>query len=257
MAKKDNDSVDEVNEDGLQEEKESAGGKILTILIVLIIIIIWVAVFGVLIKLNIGNFGSDVLYPVLKDVPVLNNILPDLDEDYAGKYDYATVADAVIRIKELEKQLDSAKETNKADGKEINNLKAEVARLKKFEEAQENFSKRVAEFDEKVVFNEKAPELTEYKSFYEQIEPDNAEKIYKKVIENVHYSQKIKNMADIYSKMEPAQAAAVFETMTGDLNLLAQILDNMSQSKSSLILQNMSAESAAQITKKMTAKTNK
>ena len=59
---------------------------------------------------------------------------------------------------------------------------------------------------------------------------------------------------DRYSKMEPEQAAAVFETMTGDLDLLAGILDSMPQSKSSLILQNMSAEAAAQITKKMTTK---
>ena len=177
-----------------------------------------------------------------------------MEEEYSGSYNYSSVSEAVAKIKELEKQLAASKDTNTADSEQIANLQAEVERLKKFEEAQENFSKRVAEFDEKVVFNEKAPDISEYKTFYEGIDPDNATKIYQKVVEELQYSQKIKNMADIYSKMEPAQAAAVFETMTGDLDLLAGILNSMPQSKSSLILQNMSAESAAQITKKMTKK---
>ena len=252
MAKKDKQKEAELNTE--EVEKEGAGSKIITILIVLVIVAIWVAVFGVLIKLNIGNFGSEVLYPVLKDIPVLNRILPDVEEEYSGSYNYSSVSEAVAKIKELEKQLAASKDTNTADSEQIANLQSEVERLKKFEEAQENFSKRVAEFDEKVVFNEKAPDISEYKTFYEGIDPDNATKIYQKVVEELQYSQKIKNMADIYSKMEPAQAAAVFETMTGDLDLLAGILNSMPQSKSSLILQNMSAESAAQITKKMTKK---
>ena len=85
--------------------KEGAGSKIITILIVLVIVAIWVAVFGVLIKLNIGNFGSEVLYPVLKDIPVLNRILPDVEEEYSGSYNYSSVSEAVAKIKELEKLL--------------------------------------------------------------------------------------------------------------------------------------------------------
>lgn len=253
MAKKDK-KQKELNNTEIIEEKEGAGSKIVTVLIVIVIVVIWAAIFGILIKLDIGNFGSDVLYPVLKDVPMLNRILPDVDDEYSGSYNYNSIAEAVARIKELEKQLAAASDTNNAGNDQIAALQAEVARLKKFEEGQAAFAKRVAEFDEKVVFNEKAPEISEYKAFYEGIDPDNAAKIYQKVVEQIQYSQKIKNMADIYSKMEPEQAAAVFETMTGDLDLLAGILDSMPQSKSSLILQNMSAEAAAQITKKMTTK---
>ena len=71
MAKKDKDKEKELSND------ESTGGKIVTVLIVCAIIIIWLAVFGVLIKLDVGNFGSEVLYPALKDVPVVNWILPE------------------------------------------------------------------------------------------------------------------------------------------------------------------------------------
>ena len=71
MAKKDKNKENKVSTD------ESTGSKIVTVLIVLVIVVIWLAIFGVLIKLDVGNFGSEVLYPVLKDVPVVNMILPD------------------------------------------------------------------------------------------------------------------------------------------------------------------------------------
>ena len=84
MAKKDKDN-------SVNNGDDSAGSKLVTALIVLVIVLIWLFIFGVLIKLNVGNFGSDVLYPVLKDVPVLNWVLPEVDgEDRAqnsGEYD--------------------------------------------------------------------------------------------------------------------------------------------------------------------------
>ena len=57
----------------------------------------------------------------------------------------------------------------------------------------------------------------------------------------------------MYSKMDPQQAASVLETMAGDLDLVASILDSMTESKSAAILEKMTPETAAQITTKMTA----
>lgn len=64
--------------------------------------------FGVLIKLNVGNFGSEVLYPVLKDVPVVNMILPEPAQnqsDTSTSKEYDNLTEANARIKELESQL--------------------------------------------------------------------------------------------------------------------------------------------------------
>ena len=106
MAKKDKDA-----ENNLNNGEDSAGSKLVTALIVLVIVVIWLFIFGVLIKLNVGNFGSDVLYPVLKDVPVLNWVLPEVEgnetAEESGEYDNLTEANA--RIKELENQLDIQK----------------------------------------------------------------------------------------------------------------------------------------------------
>ena len=50
------------------KENESGGSKLVNAVIVLVIILIWLAVFAFLIKLDVGGIGSNILYPVLKDV---------------------------------------------------------------------------------------------------------------------------------------------------------------------------------------------
>ncbi len=254
MAKKDKDKEREQETTTVAEE-ESAGSKIVTILIVLVIVIIWLGIFGVLIKLDVGNFGSQVLYPVLKDVPVVSWVLPTPDgetgEEHSGDYDNLTEANA--RIRELESQLADTSSSDSANSSEITELKAEVERLKKFEDNQKKFAERVKKFDENVVYNSKAPDTEEYKTYYEEIEPDNAEEIYREVCKKFEYTQEIKDQAETYSKMEPANAAAVFEEMSKDLNRVASILDCMQASKCAAILQEMTPTTAAQITTKMTA----
>jgi flagellar motility protein MotE (MotC chaperone) len=252
MAKKDKDKKE--NKEELNQE-DGAGSKIFTALIVIVIVVIWLAIFAVLIKLDVGNFGSEVLYPVLKDVPVVNMILPEPDEsddtESSGEYDNLTEANA--RIKELESQLAASSSADDANSSEIDDLKAEIKRLEKFEQNQKAFAERVKKFDENVVYNDKAPDTEEYKAYYEEIEPDNAEEIYREVCKDYEYSQEVKDQADVYSKMEPANAASILEEMSSDLSLVASILDNMQASKSAEILANMSTTTAAQITTKMTS----
>lgn len=253
MVKKDKNKGNKVSTD------ESTGSKIVTMLIVLVIVVIWLAIFGVLIKLDVGNFGSEVLYPVLKDVPVVNMILPEpaQNQDASTSKEYDNLTEANARIKELESQLAASKNAGSANQSEVSDLQAEINRLKKFEQEQSAFAKRVQEFDKNVVYNDKAPDTEEYKKYYEEIEPDNAEKIYKEVCKDYEYSQEIKDQADAYGKMEPASAAAILSEMTNDLTLVAKILDSMQTSKSALILQNMTPTTAAQVTTKMTAMKNK
>ncbi len=249
MAKK-KDKVDENTQD---VNEESAGSKIVTALIVIVIVLIWLGIFGVLIKLDVGNFGSEVLYPVLKDVPVVNWILPDGgDEESAQPGEYDNLREANARIKELESQLAAITSSDSANSSEIDELKAEISRLQKFEENQKQFAQRVKEFDENVVYNDKAPDTDEYKAYYEGIEPDNAEAIYKEVCRDYEYSQEMKDQADAYGRMEPANAAAILEEMSNDLTRVASILDCMQTSKSALILEQMAPTTAAQITTKMT-----
>lgn len=254
MAKKKKDDIDDINVEGVGREtaKESTGSKIVSFLIALVIVIIWLGVFALLIKLDVGGFGSNVLSPILKDVPIINKILPDSNyEDKTGE-SYGSLDEAVAKINELQAQIDSMNTSGVANSDYITELEAENERLRQFEQQQKDFEARVREFDEKVVFNDNAPDINEYKTYYEQIEPENAAEIYRQVTEQIQANAIITELAEQYSSMDAASAAEILETMTGDLDLVSQILSAMKPSDSAKILQEMSAEYAAKVTKRMT-----
>ena len=87
MAKKDKVPKDKKNKK--EDSEEKIGSKILSGIIVILIVVVWLAIFGILIKLDVGNFGSNILRPVLKDVPIINKILPDApEEEKVAESDY-------------------------------------------------------------------------------------------------------------------------------------------------------------------------
>lgn len=238
------------NKEGMDKDS----GKILTVLIAIAIAILWFVIFGLLIKFDVGGFGSGVLRPIIKDVPVINKILPRVPEEQLAienNYEYKSLAEAVAKIKELEEKIKELEDGNKEINDEKADLLAEIGRLRQFEENQKEFEERQLEFDKKVVFADQAPDLEEYKKFYEDINPANAEIIYRQVVEQLQYSQAIQEKADIYRKMDPKAAARILETMTADVESVAKILLAMRPSESSKIMAEMDYVIAAKITKKM------
>ncbi len=240
--------------DTYADDTKEKGNKIIAIIIGFVIVFIWLAIFAVLIKLDIGGFGSSILRPLLKDIPVINKILPDVSDEqlaYENDYAYKTLEEANARIKELELLNEDLMSSGTTSVDKTAELEAEVARLKVFEDNQLAFEERVKEFETNVVFAEVAPDIEEYKKYYESINPTNAEEIYRQVVEQSRISDSIQEKADIYKKMKPAAAAAVFETMTADIELVSQMLLCMKPAESSLILAEMDSTMAAKITKKM------
>lgn len=247
MAKKDDNNT---------VKNEKGGSRIVTILISIVIILIWLAVFAGLIRWDVGGLGSKVFRPVLKDVPVLNRILPpESEEEEAAdsNYEYTSLKSANARIKELESQIASQGSTSSANSEYIAELEAEVQKLRVFETQQEEFEQRVKEFDEEVVFNDNAPDIEAYRSYYEEINEENAADIYRQVIQRMQYSEKAEELASYYSGMEADKAAERLELMSADsdLNLVCDILENMKESQAAAILQEMSPEFATQVTKKI------
>jgi flagellar motility protein MotE (MotC chaperone) len=236
------------------DTEKKGGNKVLTILIALLVVIIWLAFFILFIKLDIGGFGSGVLRPILKDVPVIKWILPDVsDEQIANEndYEYSSLPQTVAKIKELELTIQNMKTKEVDDGKKAEELQAEIKRLKVFEKNQKAFEEEKAEFDKNVVFAENAPDIENYKTYYEQIEPENAKNIYRQVVEQLEYDKSITEKADIYKNMKPPAAAAILETMSADIDSVAKILLSMKPKESAKIMAEMDSVFAAKITKKM------
>lgn len=233
------------------EEESSGGSKILNAIIVLVVIIIWLAIFALLIKMNVGGIGS-MLRPYLKNIPVINQILPDatdeeVSEETGGKY--KSLSEAVDRINELEAQLAEYQNSDTVDSSTISDLQAEIARLKVFEDNAQYYQDLKDKFDQEVVYTDNAPDISNYKEWYESIDSDNAAKIYEQVIKDLEYSQKIKDWAEAYSKMDAASAASILEEMTGDTDLVTQILNCMTSKQRAAILAEMDPVYAAKVTK--------
>ena len=243
-------------EEELMEESGGAGsGSVF--LVTFIIVLIWVAILCLIIKLDFGGFGSNVLTPILKDVPVLNKILPNTmeeslesgeEETYGG---YKSLQEAVDYIKELELELERAQSAQNSSSEEVEQLKAEVERLKTFEDSQVEFQRIKTEFYEEVVYADNGPGIEEYRRYYEEMDPATAEYLYKQVITQIEESDEIKDYAAAYSAMKPKAAAAIFESMTDNLDLAVRILGVMDADQRGKILGAMDTEIAARITKLM------
>ncbi|MBE5828587.1 MAG: hypothetical protein E7305_03880 [Butyrivibrio sp.] len=249
---------------------DNAGG-FATIVITFLIILIWLAIMALLVKLDVGGFGSDILAPLIKDVPYLNLILPDgavqketettqivVDGTTItdgttgtdGTTSLATLDDALAYIKRLEKALQSEMEQNSALTAENEKLKAEVARLEPFEQQQKAFYEEKAKFYEEVVYGENAPDAEQYQAYYEMIDPDNAAEIYKKIIQGQADDAAIKAFATTYSGMKAKSAAKIFDEMVKEnqITLVAKILAQMSVETRGDILAAMEEANAAKLT---------
>lgn len=238
------------------EYEEESGGKLAVFFVTIIIIAIWLAILALLIKMDVGGFGSTVLHPLLKDVPYVNKILPETEEEILAEIadtelPYSTIDEAVARIKELEIALQNEKNAISEKDKRIAELEELSVQLEKYKANEAAFEELKQKFDEEVVFSEQAPDINEYRTFYESIEPDNAEAIYKQVVEQQESDEKMEEYVGMYSSMKAKQAAAIFDTMTDDLQLVAKILLEMDAETSADILGAMDSETAAKLTKIM------
>ena len=234
--------IDEDMEDGL-------GNKVVMVFVTLFVILIWLGIIVLLIKGDLGGFGSTILRPMIKDVPYLNWILPETNDlEDSTEYQFETIDDAIDRIKELEALLDTELTTNSDNSDLIAELQSQIAELQVYKLEQDEFEKNKEKWYEEVVFSDDAPDIKEYRTYYESIDPENAEVLYKQVVEQLAYQEEVENYAKTYSSMKPKEAAAIFDTMTDDLKLVADILLNMSTQARADILGKMDPENAAKLT---------
>lgn len=236
---------------------DSETNNVSVFFVTLVIVVVWIAILCLLVKLDVGGFGSGVLTPILKDVPVLNKILPsgtelvvdEADQEAYGGYN--NLREAVDYIKELELELERAQSAETGSSEELEQLRAEVSRLKEFEDRQVEFQRIKTEFYEEVVYADKGPGAEEYQKYYEGIDPVTAEYLYQQVTQQIEETQEVQDYALAYSEMKPKEAAAIFEAMTDKLDLAARILNLMDASSRGQILGAMDPEIAAMITKLM------
>ncbi len=236
-------------------DEQIDGTNASVVVVTLFIIAIWLGILCLLVKMDVGGFGSNVLTPILKDVPVINKILPSesgtettKDKAYGG---YNSIKDAVEEINSLQKQMETLQNNNTSYSEQIEALKAEVQRLQTFEDNQVDFQRIKEQFYEEVVYAENGPGAEAYRTYYEEMDPTTAEALYKQVIQEEAVNNKMKDYVATYSSMEASKAAAILSAMTDNLNLAAEILESLSSSSRAAIMAEMDPSIAARLTKIM------
>ena len=234
-----------------EEELDGEPGGLPVFLVTALIVAVWIAILCVLVKLDVGGVGSNILRPLLKDVPVANKILPvekalPEEDEYSA---YADVEGAVNRIKQLEQELQAALEQNSAYKDEVGALKAENDRLKNFEDDQLAFEQRKNEFYEEVVYAANGPGVEAYQKYYEGMDPTTAERLYQMTLQETAADKELADYVATFSSMKAKEAAAMFDTMTSDLDLVTKILKAMSAEDRAKILGAMNADNAARLAK--------
>lgn len=252
MAKKKKDKNKESDGEGL-------GSKILSFFFVILIIVVWLAILCALVKLDVGGFGSTMLRPILKDVPVINMILPEPSEEQLAQEaeenndenKIATLSQAKEMIAELEAANEKLTASNKSLKEENEDLKKQVERLQVFESGQSDFQKQKEEFYNEIVYGENAPDADTYIKWYESIDAAYAESIYRQLISDQKADKDIKDLAKTYQSMKPKEAADVLSKMSNDLDTVAKIMSAMSADSRAKIMDQMEPDFAANVTKKL------
>lgn len=243
----------ELQEREIDEQLE--GNSASVAIVTLFIIFIWLGILCLVVKMDVGGFGSKVLTPIFKDVPVIQLILPSetntetqKTEVYGG---YSNLRDAVDQITKLEKQLGDAQAINVTYAEQIEALKAQVERLQTFEDSQLAFQDIKEAFYEDVVYAENGPGVDAYQQYYEAMDPATAAAIYEKVIEKVAVDKKIQEYSDTFRNMPAADAADILCQMTDNLELAAKILLNLNVKDRGAIMAEMTPSIAAKVAKIM------
>ncbi len=232
------------------DDDGGVGGKLAVALATVIIIAIWLGILVLVIKWDVGGFGSTVMYPILKDVPYVNKILPDVEKPIEQQqYPYTTLDEATAYVKKLEQELSKEKQKVDKKNEKIKELKAQLEKLSAYEQKESEFEKLKQKFDEEVVFSDNAPDISNYQQYYESIDPTNAQVIYRQVLEQQKQSEELDDYVKTYSSMKAKNAAAIFDTMVGNNSqLVADILNAMDAESRANILAAMNADNAAIIT---------
>ncbi len=237
-----------------KRQNEGSTSKGLGVLIVVLIVITWLSVMALLIKCDVGGFGSEVLRPVFKDVPIIRAILPDASDEEVAKesdYPYDNLADALAQLEVLDASNASKDAEIAALNDKIAEQEAEITRLTASLEDQETFEQKKNEFYDEIVYGESAPDADTYVEWYNELDAEHAEEIYREIITAQQADQEILDLAAAYESMDAKDAADILESMSNDMDTVALIMNNMSTEAQGKILAEMEPAFAASVTKKL------
>lgn len=192
---------------------KTTGGKIACVLVFFGVIAVLGGIFIGLVKGNVGNLASDVLAPVIGDVPIVRSILPT-------EYQTKTAG-------ELKAEAQAAADAAASEQAASEQAASEQA-------ASEQAASEQAASEQAVSEQAASEQAAAEQAASEQQAADEAA---------------LEDYVNTYSKMKPKTAAQVFDNMMPDQSeLIVKILTKMTADQRAAILSNMSVSNASQLT---------
>lgn len=274
MAKdnKTNNAKDAVNTSPAQQGSENKKGNpmgniIFGLLAFVTAISIILAVVGGAYYFVIHNNMNGLADKYRKDIqnwPVLKLALPVPPDPEDPKY--LTQNDILKGYQNLRKKRDElTKQLNEANKKlkELEGVKTENDKVKSDNEKikndtkaqQDDIDKQKKQLeDEKKKLNELIASGNKdgFKSYFEQVDKDTAQKIYTQIMQEQKTSADTKKFIQTYEAMDPSAAAKIFEQLgTSKIDLVVDIIKNMKKDTSSQILAAMDPAYASKVTDRL------
>ncbi len=227
LAKKKREMQEELDE----LKGNTAKGKAICVLVFFVLIGLLMGTFVGMVKLDIGGVASEVLAPVIADVPVLRSILPmEMQKKNASE------------LAAEQKQQEAAEAAAAAEAEQAAEEEAAAEEAAEEEAAAEE----AAEEAQQAAAEEAAAEA-------EQAAEEEAAEAEATAEEAAAEEEKaLQDYVDTYSAMKPRDAAKVFDSMIPDQeDLVVRILENLTSDQRAAILSRMSVANAAILTEKM------
>ncbi|NLM09509.1 MAG: hypothetical protein GX213_01755 [Clostridiaceae bacterium] len=243
---------------------------ILTILVsILIVLIIFGGAFYYLLKNDVGGLG-EYFRPSIGRIPVLKLALPPLPES-EDPYDpkYLTQQELLAKYNELRSTNKELSEQLEVANKRIANLEKEKDQwgavageaqeiLEKNEETVKQILEQMEQLDSDKKEFDRIVAMSDAEAFaryYEKVDPENAQELYREIIQNEVVEQNYKNLAKPYTEMEPANAAAILtELGNSDMELVVNLIEAMKTDEKAEIIENMDPKFAAELMKSIADK---
>ncbi len=250
--KKDKKAKKEKSQKAGKNPGSKKGGKIVPFLVFLILA---GAISGIM-YFDVLGARTKYVMPLLEKVPFINNLIKEQEEqdtiDPNDPYANMNKKQLSALIASQQAQIDRLNQDAADTQQKIKLYTDEIDRLKGIEDQQLEFKRQKEEFDTLIAQND--PQA--YSKFYESINPENAEKLYKEAVGVTEKSKAYKSYIAKIEAVDDSEAAKILEELSKtDMDLTVNILNNIKNEKAGSVIAKMDTRIASRVVKRMTPAT--
>jgi Mg/Co/Ni transporter MgtE len=228
-----------------ERKRANRGFPVIPVVILLIILGSIIAVLA----LNLFGLRETYVMPYIREAPVVGQFFPvpteaPVDEELARIAEMTPeelqreLDGLSYRIEELEEQLQAARDQKRLDDETIDYLEGFESLVEEYREVKENFDRMVAA----------GGGANAYIEFFEEISPENAERLFQEAQTVSRYSADIRNRAATFAEMDETAAAEALDVLLGSQQeLCIAIFENMSVEDRAAIFDEMTPDRVARV----------